>query len=179
MSQYFRGFWQSKLSLLNDFKQFGVMETLKKAFKLREAWWEKGDKVLVGVDKYGNKYWETTKPTELNRNRWVELARKDLVYDASDIPAEWHMWIHRLRDEPPTEDEANRKGFGVRRPHQPNWSGNPEKRHYPPGHFFNPSHKDVSTLAFGHHAPEQEFVKRVEQQQQQAKTTPSSQQQQQ
>jgi len=161
MSSYFQGFLKSKISLIQDFKQMGVWETLKKVYQLREAWWEKGNKILVGSDKYGNKYWETTEPTELNRGRWVEFAgKKDKIYDASDIPAEWHMWIHRLRDEPPTPEESARKGFGVRPEHERNWTGNPQKRHYPPGHFFNPEHRDVSTIEYEEgRAPEQVFEK--------------------
>ncbi|EFC47053.1 predicted protein [Naegleria gruberi] len=171
MSNYFRGFWLAKVSLWNDIKTLGWRETLRKAYVLREVWWEKGDKQLVGKDKFGNTYWQTTLPTELNRGRWVELARKDRIYDASDIPAEWHMWIHRLREEPPTEAETNRKGFGVRPTHTPNYTGEPEKRHYPPGHFFNPEHKDVSTLAYApEKVPKQHFEELVNQK----KSTPST-----
>jgi len=44
---------------------------------------------LIGVDKYGNKYYED--PTYFyGRNRWVEYAEyKNLEYDGSQIPADW------------------------------------------------------------------------------------------
>lgn len=53
-----------KASLLNDVKEYGAMEAMKKFMKMRESWFEKGDKVLVGQDKYGNKYWECKGYTE-------------------------------------------------------------------------------------------------------------------
>ena len=44
---------------------------------------------MVGVDKYGNKYFEN--PTYFyGRNRWVIYNEKvHLEYDGSQIPAEW------------------------------------------------------------------------------------------
>lgn len=44
---------------------------------------------LVGVDKYGNKYFED--PSQFyGRNRWVEYAAyKNLEYDGSQIPSDW------------------------------------------------------------------------------------------
>lgn len=49
---------------------------------------------LVGVDKYGNKYYED--PSQFyGRNRWVEYATHvHLNYDGSQIPAEWFGWMH-------------------------------------------------------------------------------------
>lgn len=49
---------------------------------------------LVGVDKYGNRYFED--PTQFyGRNRWVEYVdHKNLEYDASQIPADWYGWMH-------------------------------------------------------------------------------------
>lgn len=49
---------------------------------------------LVGVDKYGNKYFED--PTLFyGRNRWVEYTEhKNFEYDGSQIPAEWFGWMH-------------------------------------------------------------------------------------
>ncbi|KAL9652559.1 hypothetical protein ABK040_000128 [Willaertia magna] len=163
---YLKTLINTKLSLLDDFKKYGYWETLKKLFILREVWWEKQNKVLVGVDKLGNKYWETTEPTELHRNRWVELARKDIIYDASDVPAEWHMWLHRVRDEPPSEDEINRTMFAVKGKHHPNYTGDPLKRYYPPGHFFNPNHVDVSTIDYGRN-PEEKIKEELKKYQEQ------------
>lgn len=39
----------------------------------------------------------------MGRNRWVEYADKvKMDYDGSQIPAEWHGWMHYTTDIPPT-----------------------------------------------------------------------------
>lgn len=49
---------------------------------------------LIGVDKYGNKYFENPR-FFYGRNRWVEYAPHfNMEYDASQIPAEWYGWMH-------------------------------------------------------------------------------------
>lgn len=49
---------------------------------------------LVGVDKYGNKYFENPY-FFYGRNRWVEYSPSfGLEYDGSQIPAEWFGWMH-------------------------------------------------------------------------------------
>lgn len=62
------------------------------------------DGQLVGVDKYGNKYFENPRYF-YGRNRWVEYATHyGMDYDGSQIPAEWYGWMHykvimKLKDE--------------------------------------------------------------------------------
>uniref|UniRef100_B6U8M3 NADH dehydrogenase [ubiquinone] 1 alpha subcomplex subunit 12 n=1 Tax=Zea mays TaxID=4577 RepID=B6U8M3_MAIZE len=52
---------------------------------------------LVGVDKFGNKYYEKLHDTQYGRHRWVEYAEKGR-YNASQVPAEWHGWLHHITD---------------------------------------------------------------------------------
>ncbi|MBA0829962.1 hypothetical protein Goarm_014521 [Gossypium armourianum] len=59
---------------------------------------------VVGVDKFGNKYYEKLGDTQAGRHRWVEYAKKDR-YDASQVPPEWHGWLHFITDH--TGDEAS------------------------------------------------------------------------
>lgn len=60
---------------------------------------------LVGEDKFGNKYYEDNSYF-MPRNRWVVYPEKVwLDYDASQIPSEWHRWIHHVCDNPPTIDK--------------------------------------------------------------------------
>ena len=40
----------------------------------------------------------------VGRHRWVEYAKKDR-YDASQVPPEWHGWLHCITDH--TGDEAS------------------------------------------------------------------------
>jgi NADH:ubiquinone oxidoreductase subunit len=59
---------------------------------------------LVGVDKYGNKYYEN-RYYFYGSSRWVEYAEyKNLEYDASQVPAEWFGWLHYRTDATPNED---------------------------------------------------------------------------
>ncbi|ONK71534.1 uncharacterized protein A4U43_C04F9630, partial [Asparagus officinalis] len=58
---------------------------------------------LVGVDKFGNKYYEKLEDTQFGRHRWVEYAKKGR-YDASQVPPEWHGWLHYMTDH--TGDEV-------------------------------------------------------------------------
>ena len=37
----------------------------------------------------------------LGRDRWVQYNKWD--FDASQIPPEWHQWMHRMSDDIPTE----------------------------------------------------------------------------
>uniref|UniRef100_A0A0E0BE93 NADH dehydrogenase [ubiquinone] 1 alpha subcomplex subunit 12 n=1 Tax=Oryza glumipatula TaxID=40148 RepID=A0A0E0BE93_9ORYZ len=58
---------------------------------------------VVGVDKFGNKYYEKLHDTQYGRHRWVEYAEKGR-YNASQVPPEWHGWLHHITDS--TGDEA-------------------------------------------------------------------------
>ncbi|VVC86125.1 unnamed protein product [Leptidea sinapis] len=64
------------------------------------------DGVLVGTDCFGNKYFENTYYMT-SRCRWVEfnpMVKWD--YDASQITAKWHGWIHYKTDKLPKDDCA-------------------------------------------------------------------------
>ena len=65
---------------------------------------------LVGEDKFGNKYYEDN-AYFMGRNRWVVYTEKVwLDYDSSQIPPEWHRWLHHIGDNPPTvEPPVNHK----------------------------------------------------------------------
>lgn len=56
---------------------------------------------LVGTDSFGNRYYENNMHF-YGRNRWVDYADKvGLNYDGSQVPAEWHRWLHYVTDHPP------------------------------------------------------------------------------
>ncbi|KAI3411302.1 NADH dehydrogenase [ubiquinone] 1 alpha subcomplex subunit 12 [Psidium guajava] len=96
---------------------------------------------LVGVDKYGNKYYEKLGETQHGRHRWVEYAEKSR-YNASQVPAEWHGWLHHITDH--TGDELlmlKPKRYGV--DHKENLSGEGEAYIYhSKGHALNPGQRD-------------------------------------
>ncbi|MFN7173812.1 MAG: NADH:ubiquinone oxidoreductase subunit NDUFA12 [Thermaurantiacus tibetensis] len=49
----------------------------------------------VGRDGFGNVYYETADGSR----RWVIYAGEN---DSSQVPPEWHLWLHRTRRDPPT-----------------------------------------------------------------------------
>ncbi|KAK9376829.1 NADH ubiquinone oxidoreductase subunit NDUFA12-domain-containing protein [Lipomyces chichibuensis] len=63
---------------------------------------------LVGVDRYGNKFFENTEEDEIHlRTRWVQY--KDWFYDVSQIEPAWHGWLGYLVDTPPNELKPEQK----------------------------------------------------------------------
>ncbi|KAG9292430.1 hypothetical protein G9A89_015300 [Geosiphon pyriformis] len=53
---------------------------------------------LIGVDQFGNKYFENKEET-YGRDRWVEYNHPS--DDPTSIPPEWHRWIHKITEYPP------------------------------------------------------------------------------
>ena len=150
--------------LLRDIKQYGFMPTFKRVAQLREVWAEKGNKILVGEDEYGNKYWTTTDSTEVHRNRWVELKGKssNWMYDPTEIPSEWHGWLHYSRDEPPTALDSSGKTSvtpqHLKVKHRIGLSGTRDQ-YFPPHHIFNPVHTNPDTNAYiGYKRPSHQDV---------------------
>lgn len=88
-------------ALMRALREYGIKGTLRKLYQMRVIKFGQ----LVGVDKYGNKYYENTVDYPLNQHRWVEYAGDKSVYevDASNIPPEWHGWLHSSTTEPPTD----------------------------------------------------------------------------
>ncbi|KAI1726291.1 NADH ubiquinone oxidoreductase subunit NDUFA12 domain-containing protein [Ditylenchus destructor] len=59
---------------------------------------------LVGTDKFGNKYYEDNS-YYMPRNRYVVYPdRVWLDYDGSQVPPEWHRWLHHTADKTPIEE---------------------------------------------------------------------------
>ncbi|XP_076957992.1 putative NADH dehydrogenase [ubiquinone] 1 alpha subcomplex subunit 12 [Bidens hawaiensis] len=96
---------------------------------------------LVGVDKFGNKYYQKLQGTQYGRHRWVEYASKDR-YNASQVPPELHGWLHFITDH--TGDELlmlKPKRYGL--DHKENFSGEGDAYIYhSKGHTLNPGQRD-------------------------------------
>ena len=84
---------------------------------------------LVGTDAEGNRYYqERREPKDgRKRSRWVMYKG---VAEASRVPPEWHAWLHRTVDTPPTAQ--NYKPRAWQKPHRPNLTGTPGA-YRPPG----------------------------------------------
>lgn len=107
---------------MNDVKSNGgIAASVKKLYRMET--FRSGR--LVGEDKYGNKYYED--PTRFfGRHRWVEYAEhQNLEYDASQVPADWHRWLHSITDFPPNKDSqiATSKAYKWILDHSENLSG--------------------------------------------------------
>jgi NADH:ubiquinone oxidoreductase subunit len=87
--------------LLRALQEYGLAGTWRKLYAMRQIKFG----TLVGVDKYGNKYYENRVDYPLNQHRWIEYAGGKSAYeaDASNVPPEWHGWLHSTTTEPPTD----------------------------------------------------------------------------
>ncbi len=74
--------------------------------------WRKGEK--VGEDDQGNVYYKTRDDSK----RWVIFNGE---IEASRINADWHGWLHRTWDDPPSEKPLAHKSW--EKPHQENLTG--------------------------------------------------------
>lgn len=73
--------------------------------------------VKVGEDAEGNTYYRTRDDSR----RWVIFNGEA---EASRVPADWHGWLHRTWDEPPTEAALSHKPW--EKEHLPNLTGTPQ-----------------------------------------------------
>ncbi len=83
--------------------------------------WRKGEK--VGEDAEGNTYFRNADDSK----RWVMFNGEA---EASRVPPEWHGWLHRTWDEPPTDKPLPRKDW--EQEHIPNLTGT-AAAYAPPG----------------------------------------------
>ncbi|KAK0754442.1 NADH ubiquinone oxidoreductase subunit NDUFA12-domain-containing protein [Schizothecium vesticola] len=73
---------------------------------------------LVGVDKFGNKFYENQEELPL-RTRWVDYKEHD--FDPGHIEPMWHSWISYAIDTPPPQDPLYGKPRSWAKPvHIPN-----------------------------------------------------------
>jgi len=114
-----------------------VINFLKQIF----TWWHKQtlgtfiytslNGKLVGRDEFGNKYYSSSK-----NKRWV--IYKDYV-ESSKIPPEWHLWIHSLTRNVPSESI---KKYSWQKKHQENLTGTTEA-YRPEGSLYSEQKKNI------------------------------------
>jgi NADH:ubiquinone oxidoreductase subunit len=95
----------------------------------------------VGRDEFGNKYYrgKTRKSSQPKESRWVIYARD---IEASQVPPQWHGWLHHQTDELPAEAERFRQPW--QKPHQQNLTGTPQA-YFPPGDPRGGGQRDQAT----------------------------------
>ena len=75
--------------------------------------------VLIGMDDYGNRYFEDRKVSVEGRKRRYVIYKG--VAEPSKVPADWHGWLHYTLDTPPTETPLPRQDWET--DHTPNLTG--------------------------------------------------------
>lgn len=83
---------------------------------------------LVGSDEFGNRYYVDRRSRGQKRERRWVLYRGDA--EASQVPPEWHAWLHRTTASTPS-GAARPKAW--QKPHEPNHTGT-DLAYRPPGH---------------------------------------------
>jgi NADH:ubiquinone oxidoreductase subunit len=100
----------------------------------------------VGTDATGNIYYEDRRPRADRRTRrWVIYAGTP---EASDVPPEWHAWLHYTTDAPLTD--AGRRPWQL--PYVPNLTGT-AAGYRPPGHDYQGGHRAAATGDYESWAP--------------------------
>lgn len=98
----------------------GIFRTILRAFTWwdgatlnTQLWtWRKG--VKVGEDAQGNRFYRTRDDSR----RWVMFNGEA---EASRVDPDWHGWLHRTFDNPPTDAPLPHKAW--EKPHEPNRTG--------------------------------------------------------
>lgn len=95
----------------------------------------------VGKDDDGNRYFRQRNRAEGERERrWVIYADE---VEASEVPPEWHAWLHHTIDAPPgSGDLPPRKPW--QRDHHPNQTGSNDA-YRPPGHVASGGQRDSAS----------------------------------
>ncbi|KAL9225069.1 hypothetical protein vseg_001036 [Gypsophila vaccaria] len=127
------------VNFLRELKHEGFLSCLADGNLLQTKIHNIGAKV-VGVDQFGNKYFENL-DLQYGRHRWVEYASKNR-YNASQVPPEWHGWLHYITDRTGDELLSLRPSrYGV--DHKENFSGEGDEYIYhSKGHALNPGQRD-------------------------------------
>ncbi len=97
------------------------------------SWW-KGEQ--VGKDDFGNAYY---REKDGGTRRWVIFAGQP---EASKVPPEWHAWLHRTVDAPPSESAPRRHAW--EKEHLPNLTGTDNAWH-PPGSLMGGGQRKAAT----------------------------------
>jgi len=127
----------------------GLWNSMKKFHYTGELKWG----TFVGEDKLGNKYYQDWDES-INRDRWVDYADPSNV-NASQIPPEWHSWLHHVTDTPGQSPEVIALTPKYKKAHMPNLTGT-QKAYNPPNYILNPGNyskrKSTSPISnFGAH----------------------------
>lgn len=96
---------------------------------------------FVGLDQAGNRYYEAKARPGYNRPR--RFVRYKTSIEATNVPPEWHGWLHYQTDAVPNgQAQTFRREW--QKPHQPNLTGTTQA-YRPPGHILSGGKRDKAT----------------------------------
>ena len=114
----YRGGWQNSTQKLQwfwfGFKKYGFLANLANMIRLREGWWETGEKRLIGMDALGHRYWETDDAgrTYAMGFRFIDYPHHVQFADQSKIPRKWLYYLKQGSGRSPPQLEALHKELG-------------------------------------------------------------------
>tara|TARA_E500000331_G_scaffold256113_1_gene246773 strand:- start:783 stop:1097 length:315 start_codon:yes stop_codon:yes gene_type:complete len=104
---------------------------------------------MVGVDELGNKYYRSKKKKRWGREqRWCIFKGE---VESSNVPAEWHGWLHHTVEEPLTTMVADSKPWS--KSHEPNLTGTAQA-YRPKGHALKGGERARATGDYEAWTPE-------------------------
>ncbi len=101
--------------------------------------------IEVGRDDEGNIYYTD----KAKKKRWV-IYSSGLV-EASRVPPEWHAWLHKTVDVPPSEQPPLVQKW--EKPHQANLTGS-DGAYFPGGSLSNPGERQKTAADYEAWSPE-------------------------
>ncbi|MGB4057589.1 MAG: NADH:ubiquinone oxidoreductase subunit NDUFA12 [Alphaproteobacteria bacterium] len=94
----------------------------------------------VGEDMSGNSYYRgKPRPGTKRERRWVMYKG---IPEATNIPPEWHGWMHHQTNTIPANESGFRREW--QKPHKPNMTGT-TAAYRPPGHILAGGQRDKAT----------------------------------
>lgn len=95
---------------------------------------------LMGSDEVGNRYFRGKgRHLQGRERRWVLFKAAE---DPSNVPSEWHAWLHHMVAESLAQEAATARDW--QKPHQENLTGT-EQAYRPPGHQLARRARDAAT----------------------------------
>lgn len=81
--------------VLMDFRIFGFKEAIRKNWYLNNVWHARTERIYMGTDENGNKYWQSWDAQRSGGGRWVEPADPHWFrgWDSHTPPPAWQMWL--------------------------------------------------------------------------------------
>eukprot|EP00759_Apiculatamorpha_spiralis_P057306 PhF_6_TR8549/c0_g1_i1/m.13393 len=99
--------WLKIRWIIQDIRVYGLKDTWWKLYYLKDAWYQKGEKILAGIDDYGNQYYYTWHATSIH-NRFFIPADPHWFrgQDSNTPPPEWLIWLNHAVAHTPTQIKA-------------------------------------------------------------------------